>query len=166
MTVIYLEVPDTKNSGTWTRIKRNDIEESSTALFSGKAVIASTTIKNIPTISFDSTGSVSLSFTRNGVETFDLTIVDDFAYINRNFNLSVPKRVWDGQCTETMKCLNGFTGTVLQGNVVPDTVNIWNGISNSSRIFNLKWNGHAMGDLSGVDGVWSTKSMHPELRIH
>lgn len=140
------------------------VESNSRSFYHGpKAAIASTkTIKNIPSLSFDTKGSLSVAFTKNGKETFDLTIIDNFAYVNKNFNVSIPKSPlgWTITYKDDRISVNDNAGIPFRGNVVPDTIHIWNVISNSSaRVMNLKHNGISMFNTTGS---WSTsKSMYP-----
>ncbi len=142
--------------GTWTEAKRDTVIN--VPYDTSPVVVASmTTIRDIPTISFNTEGTVALALTKNGIETFSLDIIDNFAYINKNYNLSIPKSNTGWNIiyeTGTIK-VNNNPGVDLRGGVIPDKVHIWNTISNSSsRVTGI--------ETGYMNGIWSTeKAMHP-----
>ena len=131
-------------------------------------MVASTkTISSIPLLTFQTSGTIAVSFTRDGHETFGLDIVDDVAYINKNYNLSIPKSPtgWEIKYQDGMLSVNNNPGVEFRGGYVPNRIHIWNTISNSTgSITNLMRNGELYTDnWRWTDQVeWSTRyAMHP-----
>ena len=152
--------------GTWVEAKRDTVvnipHEGPPAMVSKTETIA-----YIPLLTFQTEGTIALSFTRNGQECFGMDIVDDVAYINKNYNLSIPKSPtgWEIKYEDGMLSVNNNPGVEFRGGVVPNRIHIWNTISNSSgRVTNLMRNGELYTDDWKMTNQveWSTQlSMHP-----
>lgn len=162
---IVLVTPTGNNTGSYVIAKQDTLH---TVDYNGtSAVVASTTtIQSIPAISFSTEGTVALSFTRDGKECFSLDIVDDFGYVNKRFDVSIPALQtgdqWNVKYENGLLKVNDNLGVQFVGNKIPNKIDVWNTVSNTtSRIVGLKKDGVQVVSSDGTI-VWSSaKSMHP-----
>ena len=88
-------------------------------------MVASTKTISIFHYNFSS-GTIAVSFTRDGHETFGLDIVDDIAYINKNYNLSIPKSPtgWEIKYQDGMLSVNNNPGVEFRGECMPNRIHL------------------------------------------
>ncbi len=140
---------------------RNTIFKTSVPL-----IVKTSSIKMLPFVQFSSEGTVAISFVKDNKESFSMDIVDDLAYINKNFTVDImarplPETKWNIKFENGVLSVNDGTIVDLRGNVVPNKIHVWNSITNSSgRIYDVR-----MGTIDlfqNEKSKWSTKkSMHP-----
>ena len=128
---------------------------------------AATAIRSIPFITFVIEGTIAVSFTRNNVECFGLDIIDNFAYINKHFGMSIPavENGWEIRYLDGKIYVNDNPGVMFQGNGIPNKIHIWNSVDNTiGTIINLRRNGKVYSNIMLATNhmKWSsTHSMHP-----